>query len=77
MHSQMSMFHGRIQVLERANNFVAKVLENLELVQKVLMERKNENFMSLTVKRLLVERREKGYEDKCNNYLSEVSNLYG
>ena len=42
----------------------------------MLVERKNENFMSLTVERLLVEKREEGYEDKCNNFLSEVANLY-
>ena len=33
--------------------------------------------MSLTVKRLLVEKREEGYEVECNNFLSEVANLYG
>ena len=58
MHSVMSVFHGRIQMVERENNFVAEVLENSELVHKVLVERKNENFMSLTVKRLLAETRE-------------------
>ena len=63
-------------MVERENNSVAEVLENLELVRKVLVERKNENFMSLTVKRLLVEKREEGYEDKCNDFLSEVTNLY-
>ena len=31
--------------------------------------------MSLTVKTLLVEKREEGYEDKCYNFLSEVANL--
>ena len=36
MHSLMSMFHGRIQVVERANNSVAEVLENWELVDKCL-----------------------------------------
>ena len=54
MHSLMSMFHGHIQVVERANNSVVEALENLELVHKVLVERKNQNFMSLTVKTLLV-----------------------
>ena len=29
MHSSMSVFHGRIQVVERENNSVAEVLENL------------------------------------------------
>ena len=76
MHSLMSMFRGRIQVVERANNSVAEVLENLELVHKMLVERKNENFMSLTVKRLLVEKREEEYKDESNNFLSEVANLY-
>ena len=75
MHSVMSMFHGRIQVVERANNSVAEVLEKLELVHKVLVERKNENFMSLTVKRLIVEKRKEGYEDECNNFLTEVVKL--
>ena len=45
-HSLMSVFHGRIQAVERENNSVAEVLENLELVLKVLVERKNESFMS-------------------------------
>ena len=72
----MSVFHGRIQVVERENNSVAEVLENLELVHKVLVERMNDNFMSLTVKRLLVEKREEEYKDECNNFLSEVANLY-
>ena len=57
MHSLMSVFHKRIQVIERENNSVAEVLENLELVHKVLVERKNENFMSLAVKKLLKKRR--------------------
>ena len=57
MHSLISEFRGRIQVVERENNSVAEVLEKLELVHKVLVERKNENFMSLTVKRLLVEKK--------------------
>ena len=52
MHSLMSMFHGRIQVVERPNNSVAEVQKNLVLVHKVLVERKNGNFMSLTIKRL-------------------------
>ena len=64
----MSVFHGRIQVVERESNSVAEVLKNLELVHKMLVERKNENFMPLTVKRLLVEKREEGYEDECNNF---------
>ena len=76
MLSLMSVSHGRIQVVERENNSIAKVLENLELVHKVLVKRKNENFMSLEVKRLLVEKREERYEDDCNNFLSEVANLY-
>ena len=71
----MSVFHGHIQVVERENNSVAEVLENFELVHKVLVERKNENFMFLTVKKLLVEKREERYEDECNNFLSEVANL--
>ena len=76
MHTLMSVFRGHIQVVERENNSIANVLENFELVHKVLVERKNENFMSLTVKRHLVEKREEGYEDECNNFLSEVANLY-
>ena len=76
MHSLMFVFYGRILVVERKTNFVAEVLKNLEPVYKVLVERKNENFMSLTVKRLLVKKREEGYEDECNNLLSEVANLY-
>ena len=42
----------------------------------MFVERKNENFMSLTVKKLLVEKREEGYEDECSNFLVEVANLY-
>ena len=52
MHSIMSVFHERIQLVERENNSVAETLENLELVHKVLVERKNENFMSLTARQL-------------------------
>ena len=48
------------------------MLENLELVHKVLVERKNENFMSMTVKRLLVEKREEGYEDEYNNFFPKL-----
>ena len=76
MHSLMSVFHGRIQVVERENNSVAEVLENLKLVHKMFVERKNENFMSLGVKRLLVEKREEEYEDERNNFLFIVANLY-
>ena len=76
MHSLMSVLSGSIQVVERENNFFAEVLENLDLVHKVLVQRKNENFMSLTAKRLLVEKREEGYEDECNNFLSKVAKLY-
>ena len=76
IHSLMSVFHGRIQVVERENNSVAEVLKNLELVLKMLVKRPNENFMSLRVKRLLVEKREEGYADECNNFLFEVANLY-
>ena len=39
------------------------------------METKIENFMSLTGRKLLVEKREEGYKDECNNFLSEVANL--
>ena len=70
MHFLMTVFHGRIQVVERANNSVAEVLENLRLIHKVLVERKNENFMSLTVKKLSVEKGEEGYENECNHFLS-------
>ena len=75
MHSKKSVFHRRIQLVERENNSVAEVLENLKLVHKLLLERKSENFMSLTVKRFLVDKREEGYEDGCNNFLSEVANI--
>ena len=75
MYSLMSVFHGCIQVVKRESNFNAEVLENLDLVHLVLVERKNEKFKSLTVKRLLVEKKE-GYEDECNNFISEVANLY-
>ena len=76
MHSLMSVFHVRIQVVERENNSVAEVLKNLELVHKLLVKRKNENFMFLTGKRLLVKKREEEYEDEYNNFLSEIANLY-
>ena len=76
MHSLMSVFYGRIQVVEREKNSFAEVLENLELVHKVLIERNNENFISLTVKRLLVEKKRREYEEECNNFLSEIANLY-
>ena len=46
MHSLMSVFHGRIQVVERENNSVAEVLENLELVNKVLVERRKKTLCS-------------------------------
>ena len=42
LHSLMSVFPGHIQVVERENNSIAEVLENLEPVHKVLVERKNE-----------------------------------
>ena len=76
MRSLTSVFHRRIQVVERENHSVSEVLENLELVHKVLVEMKNENFMFLTVKRLLVEKKEEGYKDECNNFLFEVPRLY-
>ena len=63
--------------LERENSSVAQVLENLELENlKMLVEKKNENFMSLTIKRLLAKKREERYEDECNNFFFEVANLY-
>ena len=66
MHSLISVFYGRIQAVERENNSVAEVLENLEVVYKVLVERKNENFMFLTVKRLLVEKKKEKRDMKMN-----------
>ena len=63
-------------MVKKQNNSVAEVLENLELVHKVRVEKKNKNFISLIVKRLLVEKREEGYEDECNNFLFEVANFY-
>ena len=76
MNSLMSVFHGRIEVVERENNSVAEVLKNFELVHMVLVESKNENFMSLAVKRILVEKTEEVYEDECNNFFSKVASLY-
>ena len=52
MHSLMSVFNRINQVVERANNSVAEVLENMEIVHKMLVETKNENLMSLTVNQL-------------------------
>ena len=52
MHSLMSVFDRINQVVERANNSVAEVLENMEIVHKMLVEAKNENLMSLTVNQL-------------------------
>ena len=43
-------------MVERENNSVAEVLKNLELVHKMLMEKKKENFIFLTVKRPLVKK---------------------
>ena len=56
MRSLMSVLYGHIQTVERAINSVAEVLKIMELVQKVLIERKNENFISLKVKSFLAER---------------------
>ena len=50
----MDVFKVLYSSVKRENNFVAKVLENLELVHKVLVEKKNEDFMSLADKGLLV-----------------------
>ena len=76
LHTLMSVFHTHIQTVERASNSVVEVLTSLESIQKLLEERKNQNFMSLKVKELLSQKRTEGYEIEGKNFLSEVANLY-
>ena len=75
LHSLFSVFHTHIQAVERASNSVVDVT-SLDSVQKILEERKNQNFLSLKVKGLLSQKRSEGYEIESKNFLSEVANLY-
>ena len=47
MSLKNTLTNVHIYMVERANHSVAEVLENLELVHKVLVKRKNQNFTSL------------------------------
>ena len=47
IQSLMSVFHSRIQEVERANNSVVEVLGCLKAVQNTLLERKSASFLPL------------------------------
>ena len=73
----LSQEHPPIVIKRFFKNEMSELyLWNMQSLMSVFHERKNENFMSLTVKRLLNEKREQGYENECNNFLSEVANLF-
>ncbi|XP_026547991.1 uncharacterized protein LOC113429697, partial [Notechis scutatus] len=68
MHSLMNAFHLHIEEMERENNSLAEVMKTLDSVHTILLDRRAQNFMSLTVKGMLADKRKEGLEEGCDAF---------
>ncbi|XP_063172645.1 uncharacterized protein LOC134506400 [Candoia aspera] len=76
MHSLMNAFHLHIEEMERENNSLVEVMKTLDSVHTILLDRRAQNFMSLTVKGMLAEKRKEGLEAACDAFSDAVHRLY-
>ncbi|XP_070622768.1 uncharacterized protein [Erythrolamprus reginae] len=76
MHSLMNAFHLHIEEMERENNSLVEVMKTLESVHTILLDRRAQNFMSLTVKGMLADKRKEGLEAECDAFSDAVHRLY-
>ncbi|KAM3824636.1 uncharacterized protein M6D78_016129 isoform 1-T5 [Vipera latastei] len=76
MHSLMNAFHLHIEEMERENNSVVEVMRTLDSVHTILLDRRAQNFMSLTVKGMLADKCKEGLEAECDAFSHAVHRLY-
>ncbi|XP_026577594.1 uncharacterized protein LOC113450574 [Pseudonaja textilis] len=76
MHSLMNAFHLHIEEMERENNSLVEVMKTLDSVHTILLDRRAQNFMSLTVKGMLADKRKEGLEEGCDAFSDAVRRLY-
>ncbi|XP_032089989.1 uncharacterized protein LOC116519975 [Thamnophis elegans] len=76
MHSLMNAFHLHIEEMERENNSLVEVMKTLDSVHTILLDRRAQNFMSLTVKGMLADKRKEGLEAGCDAFSEAVRRLY-
>ncbi|XP_070806912.1 uncharacterized protein [Pituophis catenifer annectens] len=76
MHSLMNAFHLHIEEMERENNSLVEVMKTLDSVHTILLDRRAQNFMSLTVKGMLADKRKEGLEAGCDAFSDAVRRLY-
>ncbi|KAG8146513.1 hypothetical protein E2320_013667 [Naja naja] len=76
MHSLMNAFHLHIEEMERENNSLLEVMKTLDSVHTILLDRRAQNFMSLTVKGMLADKRKEGLEEGCDAFSDAVRRLY-
>lgn len=53
VHSLMNVFHSTIEKIEKEKNNVIEIMDILESVENILLERKSEQFLPLKVKEIL------------------------
>ncbi|XP_070807004.1 uncharacterized protein [Pituophis catenifer annectens] len=76
MHSLMNAFHLHIEEMERENNSLVELMKTLDSVHTILLDRRAQNFMSLTVKGMLADKRKEGLEAGCDAFSDAVRRLY-
>ncbi|KAK9391302.1 hypothetical protein NXF25_018632 [Crotalus adamanteus] len=76
MHSLMNAFHLHIEEMERENNSIVEVMRTLDSVHTILLDRRAQNFMSLTVKGMLADKCKEGLEAECDAFSDAVHRLY-
>ncbi|XP_025029754.1 uncharacterized protein LOC107326422 [Python bivittatus] len=76
LHSLMSVFQGKIAVMEREALSVIEVVNLLQSTVEVLKGRLSETFMSLKVRELVKKLHDQGLEKECEYFTAEIKLVY-
>jgi hypothetical protein len=76
LHSLMSVFHFKIEGAQKEMISILEVVSYIKALKKSLEDRLEEKFISFKVRSILREVRGKGLDDKCDDFISEVTSVY-
>lgn len=76
MHTLMYVFHTHIQEIEQKNMSIMEVKKILNNIHTILLQRKSNNFMSLQVKGLLVQKHKDGLVKGSDQFCADVHGMY-
>lgn len=75
-HSLMSLFHGRMEKIEKESNSIVDVLSIIDEICESLQKRIEEKFLPLRVKSELSKLCNEGKESLCTNFVDKLMDIY-